>query len=330
MVASISTWHDPASAAAYYNRRDEIATERPQFIGSGAMRLNLPDYSPRALTALLHGNHPVTSKFLCQRRRKDRWAAIDITINWPKGATLACHFSRGGEEVRKALLQAALDTLTHDIQPLAMARWTNEMGRTQQRKTDDVTAAVVPHGLARPHKGKALPHEHAHVVVFNMTRDPVSGSMVALNDLAIQKHMPDIERAAHRRAREYLHAAGWNTVDKGKFWDMAGIERSTIRKFSERRGAIELLYEAAEKVTGPLRRAAGVMTREAKKAVDPETLRQQWEDMLSPYEKHTLLHLKAQPKVNRPLNPHRRQLSLVHRVARMVDGGIDRGAVYDR
>jgi conjugative relaxase-like TrwC/TraI family protein len=264
------------------------------------------------------------------RMRPDRVAALEICFGPPKSVSLAIEYAPGGMEVLHALADSIRDTLAGRIELLAQARVRKD-GRMEDRLTGNVAGVLHMHGMARPVGGTPMPHWHGHLVLGNVTWDALdggTGQWKALKMRAIMDNAPEIEAMFHGKLREKLHGLGYRTKGEGRNWEIVGVPRSVVEKFSERHGVIQRFRQKVGKVWK--RDYAALMTREEK----PEHhnlagLRRAWDSRLTPRERDAFRFLQARPKVGRPdeiLRGNKSHLQFLHRVATIArDVVLERG-----
>jgi conjugative relaxase-like TrwC/TraI family protein len=280
------------SVGDYYTGVEVAATWR----GKAAEVLGL-DAGARvtreAFKALLSGRHPVTCTKLTQRVRKDRRPGVDLTFSVPKSVSLAWAIN-GDERLLDALREAVLETMAKDVEPLVARRVRKgEYAATKQRKrTGNLVYADFLHKTSRPVDGKVDPHLHVHAFVLNYTSDEGEHYAAELEEIFRQR--ASLQAKFDARLARRLQAVEGYAVEPVRFrqsgklkagWELRGIDRSTIEKFSARTRQIEEfaiehdIREAAEK--GKL----GAKTRERKtEGASVEALRIEWRSRLTPEE----------------------------------------------
>lgn len=325
MVADFIPRKSAASTKAYFARADvEVdgqAVYEPIWVGKGCERLGVEgEASRKEFNRLVDNKHPLTGEQLTPRQRADRVAALEVCFGPPKSVSLAIEYDPDGKLVHKALVDAILDTTRDGIEPLAAVR-VRKGGKYEDRETGNVAGVLHMHGMARPVKGTPMPHHHGHLVLGNVTWDAAEGKHKALKQHTMMKNAPALEQMFHRKLRENLHAIGYRTKGEGRNWEIVGVSRGAIEKFSERRGVIQ---KFKEKVKTHKRDYAGLMTREPKaEHYDLAELRKDWDSRLSDSEKAAFKYLRARPKVNRApefARPQQRHLAFMQKVASIFRG----------
>lgn len=246
-----------------------------------------------AFKSLLSGLHPITGNKLTQRVRKDRRPGIDLTFSVPKSVSLAWAIN-SDERLLEALREAVRETITKDIEPLVARRVRKgEYAATKQRKrTGNLVYADFLHKTSRPVEGKVDPHLHVHAFVLNYTSDEGEHYAAELEEVFRQRASLQAKFDA-RLARRLQEVEGY-AIESVRFrqsgrlktgWELRGVDRGTIEKFSARTRQIEEfaiehdIRDAAKK--GKL----GAKTRERKtEGASVEALRAEWRSRLTPEE----------------------------------------------
>jgi conjugative relaxase-like TrwC/TraI family protein len=281
------------SLEAYYTDNQEF---NGYWGGKGAAMLGLTSYMKNEeFSRLLDNLHPATGERLTQRMRSDRRPGFDITFDVPKSVSLAYAATRNEriiQAVRKAVWQ--VNELMEDK---AATRVRAGLGNEADgnRLTKVWVGAEFIHLTARPEDGSPDPHIHVHLVIMNATFDPVEKKWKALQMGDIHKQAPSYQDIYHQLLRENLEAIGLEIVPTvGGGFEVAGVERATIEKFSRRTMKIE---ETAARlgITDPVMKAKlGAMTRERKdKGLTMTELFPLWESCFTPEEKRVFEGINA-------------------------------------
>ena len=293
MVLNITQRKGAKDVKDYYREESQgLAT----WFGKGAERLGLTGLVDRLVfNRLIDNKLPSGKGKLKPRTTKNGIVVWDFTFNCPKAFTLAALLAPEGRALKTAFVEAVGETMKRYVEPHTVTR-VRIGGVMQDRITMEHTGALFIHYENRD----ANPHLHAHACILNHTWDATENRFKAAKEHAVYKTAPEIEKEFHKALREKTEALGYRTKDRGKLWDIAGLNRSTIMKFSERRGAIEALYETWEKITPARRKKAALMTRGEKPPARPlEEAKEDWLSQLTKAEKKRLSELKAKPKFGR-------------------------------
>ena len=273
--------------------------------GRGAETLGLgqqTEVTKEQFSALLQGVHPTTGANLTQRSRKDRRPGVDLTFSVPKSVSLAWAIN-GDERIAEALRAAVHETMTNDVEPLMQRRVRNgDHAFTKQRtQTGKLIYADFLHKTSRPVEGKPDPHLHIHAYVINWTEQ--NGKHYAGEFEEIIRQRPSLQAKFEARLARKLNRELGYQVQRTKYrqagrmkdgWEISGLERSTIEKFSRRTEQVE---EHAKKhgVSSAAEKAQlGKKTREKKdKGSSVDRLREEWRSRLSDAEREAFGNLSG-------------------------------------
>ncbi|QDT07450.1 Multifunctional conjugation protein TraI [Rubripirellula lacrimiformis] len=276
-----------------------------QWHGKGADALGLgrgTDVTKQQFSDLLQGKHPIDGTALAQRNRSDRRPGMDLTFSVPKSVSLAWAINED-ERVVDALRAAVHETMTRDVEPLMQRRVRGGKHANSEQKTTTgkLIYADFLHKTSRPVKGEADPHLHIHAFVINWTQD--KGRHYAGQMEEIVRQRPSLQaKFESRLARKLQNDLGY-AVRRTRFaqsgrtkagWEIVGIDRSTIEKFSRRTAQVE--KHALEKgVSNATEKSKlGKLTREKKdKGATVETLRDRWQQRLTPAERKAFAALRG-------------------------------------
>lgn len=265
--------------------------------GKAASTLGLAAGRPVAseeFEALLEGRHPITGKKLVQRLRQDRRPGIDLTFSVPKSVSLAWAINHD-DRILEALQETVYETMEQDIEPLVCRRVrTGSKAASKDRKlTGNLVYADFLHKTSRPVDGVVDPHLHIHAFVQNLTFD--DGKWYAAEMEEVMRQMPALQAKFDARlARRLKHELGYE-ITATQFrqsrrlkrgWEIAGVDRATIEKFSSRTAQIEAYAEEHGVASAAAKGELGAKTRQKKdQGVAVDRLREAWFDRLSPAEK---------------------------------------------
>jgi ATP-dependent exoDNAse (exonuclease V) alpha subunit len=154
-------------------------------------------------------------------------------------------------------------------------------GGTEKVPTGNMAAALYRHVTSRPVNGVTDPQLHTHAVVLNATQRPDS-TWVSTN-LGLDKDWIKAGGAIYRAelARE-LMALGYRLEQTRDGFEIAGISRETIEKFSGRAGQIvdELTRQGKTRASASAAEKDGInlKTRHGKEQKDGAELREEWRE----------------------------------------------------
>jgi conjugative relaxase-like TrwC/TraI family protein len=271
----------------YYAQEQELIG---QWCGRGAARLGLQDQvDQKAFEALCENIHPTTGQRLTPRTRENRRIGYDFNFNCPKSVS-SVQALTGDDRIVTAFRQSVAETM-QEIETDALTR-VRKQGAQTDRAAGNLVWGEFIHFTARPVEGQPDPHLHAHCFVFNATWDENEKRWKAAQFGDIKRDGRYYEAAFHARLSRRVADLGYAIQRKDSFWEIEGVPRSVVEKFSQRTEAIE--EEAAEKgITDPKKKAElGGKTREQKIKVPLPDLKSEWLSRLTPEEKAALVSVR--------------------------------------
>jgi conjugative relaxase-like TrwC/TraI family protein len=278
-----------AGATRYYNAalsRGDYHSEQGRTIGTwhglAAQRLGLAgEVTAEAFAALAHNRHPQTGEPLTPRTREDRTVGNDITMDAPKSVSLLWALTCD-QRIRQAFEDSVQETM-REMERDMLTR-VRQGGRHEDRVTGNGLWATFIHETARP-GGDGLPDMqlHAHNVLFNLTWDDQEQRFKAAQFRELRRDAPYYQAAMEARLSDRLrNQLGYAIEKRGKSWEIAGIDRGLIDKFSRRTQEIEDV--AREKnITDPrIKEQLAAKTRRKKSHdLGTDELRRYWAGRLS-------------------------------------------------
>ena len=250
------------SLEAYYSDNQEF---NGYWGGKAAKMLGLEGHITELEFSRLSENlHPKTGERLTSKMNPARRSGFDITFDCPKSVSLVYAHSRD-DRIIWAMRQAVSD-ISNEIEQSIATRVRAGLGKSsdKDRTTGNFATAEIIHLTARPENGFPDPHLHLHLVVFNATLDPVEKKWKAIQMGDVHEEMPYYQAAFHMKLAENLKKLGLDIVPTKDAFEIAGIPRDLIEKFSRRTKKIN---ETAERlgITDPAQKAKlGALTRERK------------------------------------------------------------------
>jgi TrwC relaxase len=112
-----------------------------------------------------------------------------------------------------------------------------EKGADHDRITGNMVWARFDHLVTRPVNGLPDPHLHAHVYVFNLTRDGERWKAGQFGDLKVDG--PYWEAVFENRVATELQKAGYGIRRTARAWEVSGISDEVVELFSRRTAEIE-------------------------------------------------------------------------------------------
>jgi conjugative relaxase-like TrwC/TraI family protein len=276
------------STGDYYLEGQELAG---QWRGEAARRLGLFGEVKQAdWEALCDNLHPQTGEQLTARRKTDRTIGYDFNFHVPKSVSLLYAMTR--DERLLAAFRDAVDGTMHDIES-EMSTRVRKAGKNENRQTGNMVWGEFVHFTSRPVDGLPDPHLHAHCFASNATFDKEEEVWKAGQFRELKRDAPYFEAVFHTRLAHRLSDLGLPIERTKNGWELGGISRSLISKFSRRTTQIE--DKAREMGINDVEAKAelGAKTRERKqKELTFSELRDAWRGRMSPEELAALAALE--------------------------------------
>ena len=162
-------------------------------------------------------------------------------------------------------------------------------GQNEDRTTGNMVWGEFVHFTSRPINGVPDPHLHAHCFVFNTTYDEKESAWKAGQFSSLKRDAPYFEARFHVRLARRLGELGLDVTRSKKGWELTGLDKKTLDKFSRRTALIE--EEARRKgILDPEEKSElGAKTREKKqKELTLDELRVEWLSRLTDEERDQL------------------------------------------
>lgn len=252
--------------------------------------------------ALLRGLHPETGKKLTQRMRQDRRPGIDFTFSVPKSVSLAWALS-GDERIIETLQEAVRETMEKDVEPLVHRRVRDgaNANTTNRKQTGNFLYCGFLHKTSRPVDELVDPHLHVHAFALNLTI--ADERCFAAEYAEAMRQLPSLQAKFDSRLAKKLESELGYAVEKVAYkqsgrmkagWELKGVDRSTIEKFSTRTKQIEEAA-ASEGITDAVEKSKlGKKTRQKKDSeMGVDQLRRSWLARLSPNEREIFIALRT-------------------------------------
>jgi conjugative relaxase-like TrwC/TraI family protein len=265
----------------YYSQGQEVVGK---WHGKAAGLLGLSgNVTPEGFAALVENRNPVTGERLTPRTKTERRVGYDLNFHAPKSLSIL-HALTGDEGILKSFREAVSETM-QEIEALASTR-VRRGGAQSERLTGNLAWAEFIHFTARPVGGIPDPHLHIHCFAFNTTHDAEEGRWKAASWAGIKKDAPYSEAVFHSRLADKLAGLGYGITRTRQGWEISGIPRTLIDKFSRRTAQIERLADS-KGITDPKEKdSLGATSREGKRhGMTYSDLLAAWGVRLTPDEK---------------------------------------------
>jgi conjugative relaxase-like TrwC/TraI family protein len=275
---------DNAKAALSYYSTADYYTEGQEIVGcwggKGAARLGLEGTVDRlSFERLCHNLDAKTGKQLTARTRTERRVGYDFTFSVPKSVSLL--YAMSGDAGILDAFRASVDETMREMEAEMKTR-VRRKGADIDRTTGNMVWAEFIHTTSRPVDGIPDPQLHAHVFVFNTTWDGEENRWKAGQFGELKRDASYFQAAFRVRLANRLQDIGFGVERKRDDFEIAGISRDLLKRFSRRTAVIEKV--AAEKgISNPDRKAElGAETREGKqKTLSWKQLQKEWRQRLN-------------------------------------------------
>lgn len=298
-AAAVSYFRANLSMNDYYSEKEQIIG---QWHGNAAIQLGLSgDVKGKDFENLLYNQDPNTGDRLTARNSANRRPMYDFTFSPVKSVSIL-HAITGDQDVINAHHDAVQKTMLEVESNIQTQIGTHGKGRGKEYvKTGNIAYAEFLHDTTRPtlqdlKSGKNYvpdPQLHSHAAVINATYFEKQNRWRAIEIYGVKKQAPYYEAFYHSTMRQNLQKAGYEIYDTDERWEVKGVNRTVVEKFSTRTEEINSLAQK-EGISNPKHKAKlGRITRHDKnKSVAENQLNSLWKDRLSLSEYHTILNAK--------------------------------------
>jgi conjugative relaxase-like TrwC/TraI family protein len=285
------TQQDSANSAKSYYATADYYSEGKEIVGlwggKGASRLGLEGTVDKfSFERLCDNLDPMTGKPLTVRTRSERTVGYDFTFSVPKSVSLL--YAMSGDQDILGAFRGAVDETMREIEAEMKTR-VRKGGKDEDRATGNMVWAAFIHTTSRPVEGVPDPQLHAHVFVLNSSFDEQEKRWKAGQFRELKRDAPYFQAAFRVRLAGRLQDLGFGIERKRDDFELAGIPKDVLKRFSRRTALIEKV--AKEKgITNPDRKGElGAETRERKEsALSWEALRKEWNGRLTDHERRML------------------------------------------
>ena len=286
----IHTNSSPAVAKTYFSSADYYS-EGQELVGvwrgKGAARLGLfGEVKQQDWDRLCDNQHPETGRSLTPRQKAQRRVGYDFTFDVPKSVSLLYGLTRD-ERILEAF-EASADETMREVEADSQAR-VRKGGKDEDRTTGNLVWGRYVHFTSRPVDGVPDPQLHAHCFVFNCTFDPHEERWKAVQVGDIKRDAPYFQATFDAIFTRKLADLGVAVERHAKGWELPGLDKSTLDRFSRRTSQIETIAKA-KGITDPTQKAAlGATIREKKaKHLSMGELEGLWRQRLTDSESGTI------------------------------------------
>lgn len=284
-----------------------------------------------AFDALVDNIHPEESDHAGQRltahNKVNRRPGYDLTFSAPKALSVLYEYSQD-----ERLLDAFRESVSDAMQSIEeeMHVRVRKDGRNEDRKTGNLVYAEFVHFTARPvESADPDPQLHAHCYVPNVSFDAEEEQWKAGEFSTIKRDANYYEALFHSHLTKRLSDMGLSIERDGRFWTIDGLEKDTLKKFSNRTEEIEA-YAAANNITSAKGKdQIGAKIRAGKDGgLNRESLRDIWWDRLEDDERETLDRLSQFEPNDTPNDDAKKREALAENyVEYSIDHNLERQSV---
>jgi conjugative relaxase-like TrwC/TraI family protein len=270
------TQQNSGSAAKQYYTKADYLSEGQEIVGSwggkGASRLGLEGVVDKfSFERLCDNLDPRTGKPLTVRTRSERTVGYDFTFSVPKSVSLL--YAMSGDQGIMDAFRAAVDETMREIEAEMKTR-VRMGGREEDRVTGNMVWAEFIHTTSRPVDGVPDPQLHAHVFAFNTTWDDEEHRWKAGPFRELKRDAPYFQAAFRVRLANRLQDLGFGVERKRDDFEIAGIPKDMLGRFSRRTALIEKVAKELG-ITDPDRKGElGAETR------DRKNRKMSWEELV--------------------------------------------------
>ncbi|GGG37342.1 conjugative relaxase [Dokdonia pacifica] len=295
-VGALRYFRENLAQADYY-REDHIVG---RWHGIVAKQLGLEgEINPRDFEALLFNVNPNTGERLTARNSKNRRAMYDFTYNAPKSVSLIYGITKDGDVLESH--REAVAMAMQEVERAIQTQMGSSKGKHYVTTANGVWGEFV-HDTSRPlqkqtDQGKIFVpdvHLHSHCTMINATWSNDQNRFRAIELGNVKGQAPYFEALYHSYLAENLKAKGFEIERSGKRWEVAGISRELIEKFSGRTLQIEQVAKERGIKSAQAKSQLGRLTRNDKNSsVADHELQEVWKERLTLTELHAIMNAKG-------------------------------------
>ncbi len=195
-----------------------------------------------------------------QTGETERRVFYDFTFDLPKSASIIYTYT-GDKRILEAMERAVAKTM--DRMEAEMHTRVRKDKANHDIKTGNMVYGSFLHFTTRPVNSVPDPHVHMHVPVFNATYSEEDQCFKAGQFGPIKKKAYFYQELYHSALAQEFKELGFELAKTDKYFEIAGVTRATIERYSRRTELIERI--AKERDLTPAQKAAvGALIRENK------------------------------------------------------------------
>ncbi len=295
--AAVRYFRENMAQVDYYSDKRAVLGK---WNGLAADKLGLTgDVRHEDFEALLFNVDPNTGARLTARNSVNRRPMTDFTFNAPKSVSVMHAITKDDDII--AAHQLAVRDAMKEVEASLQTQMGSGKGKHYITTGNGLYAEFI-HDTSRPLKrevdGKQQlipdPHLHSHCALINATYCSEQGRFRAVELGNVKAHGAYFEALYHSFLAQNLKNVGYTTEREGKRWELAGMSREVIEKYSGRTLEIEARIEKDGLVTAKQKAAVGRLTRNDKNtSIEDGKLHGVWKDRLTLSEYHSIMSAKG-------------------------------------
>ena len=280
-----------------------------------------------AFDALIDNKDPATGNQLTAHNKANRRPGYDLTFSAPKALSVLYEYSQD-----ERLLDAFRESVSDAMQSIEeeMHVRVRKDGRNEDRKTGNLAYAEFVHFTARPvESADPDPQLHAHCFVPNVSFDAEESQWKAGEFSTIKRDANYYEALFHSHLTKRLSDMGLSIERDDRFWTIEGLEKDTLKKFSNRTEEIEAYARENNITSAKGKDQIGAKIRAGKDGgLGRDALRDVWWDRLDDDERETLDRLSQFEPEDKPNNDAQKREALAENyVEYSIDHNLERQSV---
>lgn len=285
-------------ATRYYSEgltTQDYYTEKGEIIGNwgGKMAAQLGlsgQVSKEAFESLCYNANPNSGEQLTPRNEEGRRVGYDFTFSAPKSVSIVFGQTED-KDILDSFRSAVSDTMNHmeeSVQTRVRAG-----GAFENRDTGNMIWGEFVHDTSRPVNGVPDCHLHSHNFVFNATWDAAEERFKAIELGEVKAGGAYYEAYFNARLADNLQKVGYGIQRNEKNFEITGIKRDTIDKFSNRTKEIEAFAAKKEITNVKALDGLGAKIRKSKSdGLTRDEVKNIWKDRLTEEEEGSILNAK--------------------------------------
>jgi conjugative relaxase-like TrwC/TraI family protein len=217
----------------YYTKEDE---KRGIWVGSGADFLNLKgEINEQEFKQILQGFSADGSQKLVQNAGKDnRGCAWDLTFSAPKSVSII--FAVSDEDVRKVIEKAHFEAVKETLKEVQNDTFTRLGKGGKIYDKVDLVCVAFEHSTSRSVSKEVMPdmNLHTHILVMNVGLSKSDGKTRSIKSENFYEKQQIYGNVYRSNLAKNLTLLNFECERKGEFFEVKGISKELIEKFSKR------------------------------------------------------------------------------------------------